>query len=309
MAHKNKEEKAIYSLYTLNDSTGIRYVGITKQPLKNRLQGHIVFCKQAFKHRNSLHHRHCWIKSLLDKGEQPTINLISEYSTIEEALKAEIQTITLYRKIYKLVNTTNSGDGLRGYKWNNKQKERQSFKVDQYDIEGNFIQTFESYSDAAFIISGKRSNNGKISGCTKGKYGRKTFCNYVWRKHGDPFDKYPVVSNLTRTPEMKKRYSNSKLGDKNPMKNKTGLKNPTSKPVIILNSNDIILTITESVKETIEYTKLSKSTIEKMLKLNKEIAGYKLIYANKDIVQSLQKCKSSTLKTFVGQNYALEVEH
>lgn len=35
-----------------------------------------------------------------------------------------------------------------------------------------------------------------------------------------------------------------------------------------------------------------------------EVAGYKLVYANKDIVQSLQKCKSSTLKAFVGQIYA-----
>jgi hypothetical protein len=41
-----------------------------------------------------------------------------------------------------------------------------------------------------------------------------------------------------------------------------------------------------------------------MLKMNKEVAGYKLVYANKDIVQSLQKCKSSTLKAFVGQIYA-----
>ncbi len=52
--------------------------------------------------------------------------------------------------------------------------------------------------------------------------------------------------------------------------------------------------------------KLSRSCVSNMLRMNKEVNSYRLFYANKDIVQSLQKCKSSTLKTFVGQKY-LEV--
>jgi hypothetical protein len=88
------------------------------------------------------------------------------------------------------------------------------------------------------------------------------------------------------------------------MKDKKGLLNVSSKPVIICNTNNIILHITETVKEVHAFTKISKSCITKMLKMNNEYAGYKLAYANKDIVQSLQKCKSSTLTAFVGQIYA-----
>lgn len=88
------------------------------------------------------------------------------------------------------------------------------------------------------------------------------------------------------------------------MKNKRGLQNSRSKPVLILNTENVILNIAESVTEVSFIIKLSKSCIINMLKMNKEVAGYKLVYANEDIVQSLQKCKSSTLAAFVGQIYA-----
>ena len=87
------------------------------------------------------------------------------------------------------------------------------------------------------------------------------------------------------------------------MKNKTGLKNTKSKPVLILNNENVILNIAESVTEVSFITKLSKTCVANMLKMNKEVTGYKLVYANEDIVQSLQKCKSSTLTAFVGQIY------
>ena len=92
----------------------------------------------------------------------------------------------------------------------------------------------------------------------------------------------------------------------NVMKNKIGLHNSTSKPVLILNTENIILNIAESVREVKSIIKLSRSCISNMLKMNKEVAGYKLAYANEDIVQPLHKCKSSTLKAFVGQKF-LEV--
>jgi hypothetical protein len=88
------------------------------------------------------------------------------------------------------------------------------------------------------------------------------------------------------------------------MKDKKGLLNKSSKPVLILNTENVILNIAESVREVHPVTKLSRTCIANMLKMNKEVAGYKLVYANEDIVQSLQKCKSSTLKAFVGQIYA-----
>jgi hypothetical protein len=300
MVHKNKETTN-YFLYTLNDTTGIRYVGITKQSLNARLNAHISSCKQAFKNKKSRHKRHCWIKSLLDQAEFPTIHLLKTFDNKEDAVRAEIETIANYKIEYNLVNGTSGGDGVNDHKWTDFQKESRSIKIDQYDLNGNFIKTHESMADASLDISGTKNYNGKVSACVKGKRGRRTFFGYVLRLHNEPFDKYPIKHTKIMTPEMKKNYSNSKLGDKNPMKRIKSLDHHSSRPVIVLNSEDIILTISDSVKDSILFTKLSKSCVNKILKHNIEIANFKLIYASEDIVQSLQKCKSSTLKTFVGQ--------
>lgn len=69
-------------------------------------------------------------------------------------------------------------------------------KIDQYDINGRFIQTFDSASDAAkslnkYTKSGK-GQSSKIIDCCTGK--RHTTYNYVWRYFGESFNKYPINS-------------------------------------------------------------------------------------------------------------------
>jgi hypothetical protein len=299
ITHKDMEDIK-YKLYSLSDGTSVRYIGITKQKLSYRLSGHISSCKQAFKNKRSRHHRHCWIKSLLDRDIKPTISLMAEFNSSEQAKQAEINTIKLYNN---LVNGTAGGDGIREYKFSQEYLETKRFKVDQYDLHGNLLAIFKSLSEASLIVTGTEKNNGKISGVTKGKYGRRTAFGYVWRIHNEPFDKYPVSPQINITEAQKKALSKRQL-ENNVMKGKLGLQNATSKPVLILNTKNVILNITESVKEVAFITKLSKSCINNMLKMNKEVAGYKLVYANEDIVRSLQKCKSSTLTAFVGQIYA-----
>jgi predicted GIY-YIG superfamily endonuclease len=297
-----------YKLYSLNDETGVRYIGITKQKLSARFSAHISSCKQAFKNKKSRNHRHCWIKSLLDKGLLPKIELINEFKTAEEIKIAEINAIKSYSN---LVNSTAGGDGIREYKFTQEYLENVRFKVDQYDLHGNLLNTFNSLSEASFIVTGTQKNNNKISGVINGKKGRRTAFGYVWRLKGEPFNKYPVTGQWNVTEARRNSLSKRQL-ENNVMKGKTGILNQGSKPVIICDINNIILHITETVKEVRSFTKLSKTCVNKMLKTNKEIAGYKLVYANKDIVQSLQKCKSSTLNTFVGQQYIknnLEVDY
>ena len=61
--------------------------------------------------------------------------------------------------------------------------------VDQYDINGTFIKTYQNIIEPTL----QYSNNPKcsnISSCCKGKY--KTAYGYVWRYHGEPFDKYDI---------------------------------------------------------------------------------------------------------------------
>lgn len=300
--HRDTEDKR-YKLYSLNDASGIRYIGITKQKLSYRLSGHIASCKQAFKNKKARHRRHCWIKSLLDKNLLPTIGLIAEFDTAEEAKRAEMSAIKSYTN---LVNSTAGGDGIREYKFTQAYLETRRTKVDQYTKDGVLINTFDSISAAALSVKGKDGYDGKIAQATKGKRGRLTAFGYVWRIHGEAFDKYPVKPRINITDAQRKALSERQLSN-NIMKDKKGLLNITSKPIIVLNNSSSILTITESVREVSVFTGLSRSCVSNMLKMNKEVKGYRLTYANKDIVRSLQKCKSSTLKAFVGQMYNLEV--
>ncbi len=301
--HKDMEDIK-YKLYSLSDETGVRYIGITKQKLSTRLSGHISSCKQSFKNKRSRHHRHCWIKSLLDKNQKPKIHLLAEYTTAIEAKMAEIQTIFEYKLMWNnLVNGTSGGDGIRDYKFSQDYLDVKRHKVDQYDLHGNFLTTFKSLSEASLITTGTEKYNGKISAVVKGKYGRRTAFGYVWRIHGEPFDKYPTTPQINITEAQRKALSKRQL-ENNVMKNKKGILNVISKPVLILNTENVILNIAESVKDVSIITKLSRSCVANMLKMNKEVAGYKLVYANEDIVQSLQKCKSSTLIAFVGKVYA-----
>lgn len=288
----------IYKLYSLSDETGIRYIGITKQKLSHRLSNHITSCKQAFKNKKNRHHRHCWIKSLLDKNKLPQINLLNTYSTAEEVKKAEIEYISKYSN---LVNSTKGGDGIREYKFTEEQLEKLRFKVDQYDLNGNLLNRFNSLSEASLAITGTEKYNGKISAVTKGKHGRRTAFGFVWRLKDEPFNKYPTTPQINITEAQRKNLSERQL-ENNIMKGKTGILCKISRPVVIT-YNNIIIDVCESVKDSINVLPFSKSFINKMLKMKLEVKNYKIYYANKDIVQSLQKCKSQTLNTFVGQIY------
>lgn len=87
-----------YSLYHLIDPTtdAVRYVGITRVPLKSRLARH---CRPgAFK---SNPHKFRWIASLKKQNKKPTIKLIADSLTVEAACKLEIEHIA------ELANLTN----------------------------------------------------------------------------------------------------------------------------------------------------------------------------------------------------------
>lgn len=66
--------------------------------------------------------------------------------------------------------------------------------VDQYSLDGIFIRTYKSLAEAArnietFLKSGKPQTSC-IHACCNGK--RKKAHEYVWRYHGDAFDKYSL---------------------------------------------------------------------------------------------------------------------
>ena len=63
-------------------------------------------------------------------------------------------------------------------------------KVNQYTIQGEFIKTWNSLSDAMRHF--KANSTGNIASCCKGK--RPSAHGYIWRYIGDSFDKYPYMA-------------------------------------------------------------------------------------------------------------------
>ena len=72
-----------------------------------------------------------------------------------------------------------SFDNLQILQWkdnNLKGRKEHSKKVNQYDLDGNFIRTFNSTIEASRAVKGYKSN---ISKCCKGEY--KTSSGYIWK--------------------------------------------------------------------------------------------------------------------------------
>jgi len=93
-------------VYALKDprTDAIRYVGITNQKLKDRLYQHTK--------ENNRNHRCNWIKSILNIGLSPEIEMLA---TVDDSLRVEAEKgwIAFFRKIgADLVNATDGGEGL-----------------------------------------------------------------------------------------------------------------------------------------------------------------------------------------------------
>lgn len=107
-------------IYTLSDIRGdIRYVGKTNNEIKKRLYAHIIECKS-----NRTTHKINWIKSLLDKGERPIIEVVEEVNN-DIWQEREIYWIEQFRQWgFNLTNLTLGGDGGNGYKHTKISKEK-----------------------------------------------------------------------------------------------------------------------------------------------------------------------------------------
>lgn len=85
-----------------------RYVGITKNKLKYRLNAHI---QDSLSNKNNTYKRN-WIKSLLNNNIIPTIHLIEEVEGWEYACKVEQYWIKEFNtQEYTLTNSTDGGEG------------------------------------------------------------------------------------------------------------------------------------------------------------------------------------------------------
>lgn len=73
---------------------------------------------------------------------------------------------------YNVLKRTKNLVGLKEY------REKRKRKVNQYDLNGNLIKTWECINAAEKYF--KRKNTGKICECCQHKYGRKSAFGYKW---------------------------------------------------------------------------------------------------------------------------------
>jgi hypothetical protein len=99
------KEVHIYKLLDPRDNS-IKYIGKTNAELKQRLCSHISEAKRS----GRKHKRAAWIKSLLNLGMKPTIELIETCENNTKASEREIYYIDLYKN-EDLKNMQPGGDG------------------------------------------------------------------------------------------------------------------------------------------------------------------------------------------------------
>jgi len=102
--------KNTVEIYTLSDPTNsdIRYIGITKRGLNTRLSHHIS--------DKRVNHRTCWIKSLIQKGVEPQIEIL-DYANSDNWKLFERYWISQFKSWgFNLVNYSDGGDSLSGWK-------------------------------------------------------------------------------------------------------------------------------------------------------------------------------------------------
>lgn len=171
----SKKMGCVYLIENLEEN--IVYVGKTTVDIKLRLARHIV---DSFNpaYLNGNYDFYTWINSMYINYKFPLIKIIEKCS-VDELSQKEVYWINYYKKISKIYNIKHTDkDTLHRYI-----KKR---PVDLYDLSGNFVQSFETLTDAAKYVSGTPT---LVKACCQGK--SKTLKKkYVARYKGDDFLKF-----------------------------------------------------------------------------------------------------------------------
>jgi hypothetical protein len=204
-------------IYYLKDpiTDEIRYVGKTNN-LKRRLNYHI---KRSSKYN---FHSAAWINSLIEKGEFPI--MVELEKVYDDSWKdREKYWINYYREKYDLTNVLDGGQDGPNKETILKMKEsiRRHYdstlkKINQYDLNGNFIKKWRSSVEASNEL---KINNSNINLVCKGI--RNKAGGFMWRYDDDCEDnigeylKKPnynekKILQSTLDDEIIKTYNNTK---------------------------------------------------------------------------------------------------
>ena len=149
-------------IYTLSDSNTIRYIGQTNNP-KKRIYKHIFEANNS----GGKNKRCSWIKSLLNKGERPILEIVDEVPFKEWGFWEQYWISQMKQWGFNLVNDTLGGEGSYGRKHSTETKSKMSKAkkgklpknikllqksrikgITQYDLNGDIIKEWESVNEA-----------------------------------------------------------------------------------------------------------------------------------------------------------------
>jgi hypothetical protein len=132
------------------------------------------------------------IKSILNDGLTPIVFKLIENITENRALEYEKQLIKLIGRYDNnsgpLTNLTDGGDGISGYKQKENYLITRRRKINQFDLDGKLVKTWNS------IIDAKTSLNIKapISDSCKGK--RLIIGGYIWKYFDENYNSQDILN-------------------------------------------------------------------------------------------------------------------
>lgn len=190
-------------IYALRCSTSgdIRYVGKANNP-KKRFREHLRTDRTASSHKKN------WIQSLLSKGLKPKLEILEEVS-MDTWKERERYYITKYRKIYKLTNYTDGGEGpfkgnqisfKKGQKsWNKGTRKRKVCAVcgNRFEISPSGDKKYKCCSmRGSSVYRSKNPNKGQF------KKGTLNNCSSVkvvqLDKENNIINTYPSIAEASR---------------------------------------------------------------------------------------------------------------
>lgn len=169
-----------YIYLITNLENGKKYVGQTMRTVEKRFNQHKFDAKH--KKCNSYLHR------AMNKYGEENFIVRELYSIITDTKEELLEDLNFFEIFFIDKYNTLAPNGYNLTKGGDNVAASMKRMVDEYDLDGNFIQTHESLGTAANVIGG--ANQSSIWNCCKGKslYAHQR----IWRYHGDSLDKYPM---------------------------------------------------------------------------------------------------------------------
>lgn len=261
----------VYELYNpLNGE--LFYVGKgTKRNVKNkdnqyyRLKEHIRDTRYYKKGKLTKTRKYTTIAKILDAGKEPIIKVVFESTSENDVRDKEIELIALYGRLDNgtgpLVNHTDGGEGMIGYKHTDAHKD----KLRTHNPGGNatareiiaistetfeVVKTYKSASEASIELIGNTNGKANINAACRNNKTRAPY-GFYWRYLGeyDPNEDYQTYNTIRSTP-----IRNSRI-------------------VLQLDSKGIIKEW-KSVNDICKEFKASPSTIREVIKSGREWKGY-----------------------------------